>query len=198
MPNWVFNSMTINSTPERCAEIKKKLHESDEQVISFNRILPRPAEEEDNWYNWNIATWGTKWDACHPEIIEDANGRLRYRFDTAWSPPMGVLEAFVNAHPDLDIDYSYEEEQGWGGEMTIRKGELTKHDQYDVPSTHVEINERGHGCYCTDTEAAFADCFYEQAKENGVVDPVVLEAIKGLGADWSGTLDELIEAAKRL
>ena len=198
MPNWVYNRFTINAPAERCAQIKEELFESSEQPISFGKILPRPPDKEDDWYNWNIATWGTKWDACRAEIVEEADSTLGYGFSTAWSPPMPVLEAFAATHPDIDFDFSYEEEQGWGGVIEVRQGELVKHDTYDAPDSHAEMLERGNECFCSVTEAPFHDCFYEQAKERGLTDPQVLEAVKGLGPDWSDDLDSLIEAARRL
>ena len=203
MPNWVYNNVTITATPERCAEIKKTLHHYDEgnneTVLSFQKIVPRPPEEDGDWYNWNISHWDTKWDACEPDITVDEGGQLGYAFRTAWSPPMRIIEEFVNANPDVDLHYRYEEEQGWGGNLEVKQGALIKHDQYDVPGSHVELVERSGSCYCESGEQPyFDDCYFEQAKEIGITDPHILEAVKGLGSDWSGTFDELIEASKRL
>lgn len=201
MPNWVYNRLTITAPQKRCQEIKKLLHHRDdedrESPLSFQTVIPRPAEEQD-WYNWNVANWGTKWDACEAWLEEEAEGTLTYRFDTAWSPPFPIIEKFVNTNPDVDLDYHYEEEQGWGGHIEVRQGELVKHEQYDVPDSHAEMQRRGNDCHCTPDEPVFDDCLFEQAKSQGVTDPHVLEAVKGLGSGWSGGLDELIEAAKRL
>lgn len=202
MPNWVYNSITITAAPARCEEIKKKLRRRDEegheQVLSFDTVIPRPADVSD-WYNWNIGNWDTKWDACEPHVDDDGNGVLKYTFRTAWSPPMSVIEAFATTNTDVDIEYHYEEEQGWGGNITVSKGVLVKHEQYDIPESHAELVERHGACYCENGEQTyFDDCFYQQAKENGVNDPFVLEAVKGLGSGWSGTLEDLLEAAKRL
>jgi hypothetical protein len=202
MPNWVYNNVIITATPERCEEIKKSLHHRDEegheQVLSFQNIVPRPAEETD-WYNWNISHWDTKWDARDPYMEDAGNGVLRYAFSTAWSPPLAVLEAFVTKHDDVDIEYDYQEEQGWGGNLTVHKGTLIKHEEYDIPHSHEEIVKRQGNCYCDNGEQPyFDDCFYQLAKERGVTDPHVLEAVKGLGSGWSGTIEELIEAAKHL
>lgn len=199
MPNWVYNRFEITAPAERLKEIKDTLFRSDEQPISFEKIVPRPAEHDDDWYNWNITHWGTKWDACDA-VVQDTVGdsMLSYQFATAWAPPVNVLEAFVNAHPDVDVDFFYEEEQGWGGSFKVRKGELVEKDEYDVPDTHAEVVRRQGTCFCSVDEPMFPDCLFEQAKERGVTDPQVLEAIKGLGPGWSDSLDELIEAAHHL
>lgn len=202
MPNWVYNDVTIKASAQRCAEIKDALHYqegSESTVLSFQKIVPRPPEEDDNWYDWNIANWHTKWDACDPMVTVEDDGTLNYSFRTAWSPPMAVIEKFVDTHPDVDVLYHYQEEQGWGGNIEVCQGKLVKHDQYDIPSSHAEIVERNGWCYCQDgNEAYFADCFYEQAKDQGVNDPNVLDAVKGLGSDWHGTFDELLDASEHL
>ena len=198
MPNWVYNRMTIHASRSQQASIKASVA-GGQEVISFQKIKPRPADQEGDWYNWNIANWGTKWDADDAAIVDETDELVTYAFATAWSPPLGVLEAFVNQHMDLDIDFTYEEEQGWGGVMEIRQGKLVKSDEYDIPDSHAEMLRRGNSCFCSPGDPAwFADCFYEQAKERGVVDANVLEAVKGLGAGWSGDLDELIHAAQHL
>lgn len=206
MPNWVHNRLDIHCGDQRRSEIREHLKppsDSDEyapdDALTFQALIPRPAEMNDDWYNWNIANWDTKWDACEPHVEDNGNGKLRYTFNTAWSPPMAVIEAFATKNDDVDIEYQYEEEQGWGGNLTVSKGTLVKHDQYDIPDSHADLMERHGHCYCENGEQSyFDDCFYHQAKESGVEDPHILEAVKGLGSGWSGTLEELLHAAERL
>jgi hypothetical protein len=42
-----------------------------------------------NWYDWNCANWGVKWDASCGEggIIEQTENLIKVGFDTAWGPP---------------------------------------------------------------------------------------------------------------
>ena len=40
-----------------------------------------------DWYNWSIHNWGTKWDACNSHIESDDEDYIFITFDTAWSPP---------------------------------------------------------------------------------------------------------------
>jgi hypothetical protein len=48
-----------------------------------------------NWYDWNVANWGTKWDVNNDgntvSVDEGATGVEIY-FNTAWSPPLGFYE----------------------------------------------------------------------------------------------------------
>ena len=49
-----------------------------------------------NWYDWNCANWGTKWDAYDIEIVsehyEGDTAELSLTFDTAWAPPIAFYE----------------------------------------------------------------------------------------------------------
>ena len=70
-----------------------------------------------NWYDWCVANWGTKWnaggdnDAMQVDYDEDVNnqGIALFQFDTAWAPPLGVLEKLMETHPELSIECRYHE-----------------------------------------------------------------------------------------
>ncbi len=61
----------------------------------------------DNWYDWSIEHWGTKWDAydCQGSPQE---GTLI--FFTAWNPPDEIIKALCKKYPNSDLDWFYEEE----------------------------------------------------------------------------------------
>jgi len=44
----------------------------------------------DTWYDWCCENWGTKWNACEVYVDEDS-----ISFQTAWSVPDPILEAFA-------------------------------------------------------------------------------------------------------
>jgi hypothetical protein len=60
----------------------------------------------DNWYNWNIDNWGTKWD-CYSHI-EVEEGEVH--FDTAWSTPMRALMMLSRMFDDITIEVKYADE----------------------------------------------------------------------------------------
>jgi hypothetical protein len=70
-----------------------------------------------NWYDWCVNNWGTKWnaggdnDAMQVDYDEDVNdqGTALFQFDTAWAPPLGVLEKLMDTHPELSIECRYSE-----------------------------------------------------------------------------------------
>ena len=70
-----------------------------------------------NWYDWCVNNWGTKWNAggdnddMQVDYDEDVGnqGIALFQFDTAWAPPLGVLEKLMETHPELSIECRYHE-----------------------------------------------------------------------------------------
>lgn len=77
-------------------------------------------------YEWCIANWGTKWGFYEVEVLEGdpAQGRLEYTFQTAWSPPIPVVEAMAKRFPSLvfALDY-FEGGEGFMGSCLYQNGE---------------------------------------------------------------------------
>lgn len=84
-----------------------------------------------DWYDWSIANWGTKWNACDTYI----KGNV-IEFDTAWSPVPKVIERLSKMYPDLEIDYLYAEEQMGvsTGHFIFKNGQTCgqAYEDYDV------------------------------------------------------------------
>jgi hypothetical protein len=63
-----------------------------------------------NWYDWNIANWGTKWDASDAEIVlEHYDGdiaELTVVFDTAWAPPTEFYNELVEQGFEVSAMYN--------------------------------------------------------------------------------------------
>ncbi len=125
MPNWCLNSLRVSGSD--LSAFRKWLGEDG---FKLNKILPLPAELEgttspnrdsnsesakalrqkygaDNWYDWNIQNWGTKWDV--DAELEDFGGWLFITFDSAWSPPAGAIIALGKMFPNLTFTLHYHE-----------------------------------------------------------------------------------------
>jgi hypothetical protein len=201
MPNWVFNKLEIRGdeqTLDRLSRTVQSVPADTEQhsPFSFQQIIARPADQEEDWYNWNIQNWGVKWDASDVETMREP-GKLSYRLSTPWSAPFPVLKSLSEQFASVCITHTYEEEQGWGGVMEFNNGVHTEKDSWDIPDSHAEIIRRGGDCYCED-EAYYNDCYSERARNHPDLDTRTREAAVALGVGWSGSYDELIAAASRL
>ena len=93
----------------------------------------------DNWYDWNVRNWGTKWDVAiswneeypETELIDETDTSLCYKFNTAWSPPIPAIEALSAQYPNVEFDLDYEEETGWGGNVIFTDGQGTVLQDYE-------------------------------------------------------------------
>jgi len=137
-------SRIITEKEYKAQEKKRKT----EKIWNAGITLPMSNEfkskyGDDDWYNWALNNWGTKWGCYESET--DPDGKT-LRFTTAWSPlDMSILEEFAKLVPNFL--YSYEEETGWGGWMDFEDGECTQFREYTEPMWDDEktfiINDNG-------------------------------------------------------
>jgi hypothetical protein len=204
MPNWVFCNLSVSGTKEEVetfdADMKKPIpvfardpnntwgHKegvwdmSEGGEFSFwNAVAPSNLEEYftgDNWYGWNSTNWGCKWDAnVQDEDSYDfptGEHQRTYRFDTAWSPPREAFVAMCAKYPTLDFGLSYEEEQGWGGELdSDGEGGVVQSVEYDIPQSHADYVARANEDICTCASEVeqfwFDDCPREDEDESKTI-----------------------------
>jgi len=105
MPNWVRNKLFIHGPSDMVKQCTLDIA-SEDKHISFERILPKPKDIGDGWYDWCIENWSTKWDAS--ETFEDENGSIC--FDTAWSTPEGIICELSEKYPELIFEVQYADE----------------------------------------------------------------------------------------
>ena len=62
----------------------------------------------DNWYDFCVNRWGTKWDIHHQAECERDEDGLGFNgtFDTAWAPPIGVVEQMVELGFEVTLYYN--------------------------------------------------------------------------------------------
>jgi hypothetical protein len=192
MPNWCSNDLEIRGTKEDLEAIKKQVsksyihkgytlkfdpelqewkrtyHEEDtgELVFSFQNIVPMNMdlmkEDNENWYEWRLKNWDTKWDSCEV-LLSERDNSLMYSFDTAWSPPMNVYVELSKQYPrtTLIVNY-YEGGMSFYGMHIIRNGEELSSISGDM--SHLAEIMLGNECYCESLdmseaeEAPYSDC----------------------------------------
>jgi hypothetical protein len=116
-----------------------------------------------NWYSWNNANWGTKWEAGETDTERHGADHFQVRFHTAWSPPYPVIEEASVQFPTLHFTLEWEEEQGFGAETDFTNGVVEELRSWDIPQSHTDYEERDNpdGCVCAyedDQNYWFDDC----------------------------------------
>jgi hypothetical protein len=120
MPNWCNNSITIQGPTETIKQLWEDAR-SGEEFGLLQAMAPMPAELNDttapsdspNWYDWRVNNWGTKWDISDEglEFVdnEDGTAYISGWFDSAWAPPIGAYEKFLDDMDNCSIEASYYE-----------------------------------------------------------------------------------------
>jgi len=221
MPNWVYNGLTIEGSPEsikrlveqmnqpfkkiadnwnpETKEMEKKLYTYPNPVFAFHNIYNHldagisddvymsqpdyslPIQEAvkcltNDWYNFNVREWGTKWDVAvgaddkYPDTYVEGptpNGEnlvVFYNFNTAWSPPMPAIAKLSSQYPTLLFTLSYEEETGWGGECEFLRGEMISQSEYGWKCRECD-NEQEETPWCE-------TCEFDMCPECGYGEPM--------------------------
>ncbi len=128
MPNHVTNILRVSGDPEKVREMFEAI-KSDEiglGSLDFNKVIPMPeyifrgnlgmAEREkygkENWYDWSISNWGTKWNSYGYDPVytpKEFDGE-HIEFQTAWSYPDPLIAALSKQYPDLQFEVIWADE----------------------------------------------------------------------------------------
>lgn len=116
MPNYVANEVTIKGSRIHVQNLLETIRNTESnKCIDFEKIIPMPKEEEDNWYDWRCENWGTKWNACNEPTLEttdnvDGDMIAVIRFETAWATPSKLIEKLSAMFPTVNISVKYADE----------------------------------------------------------------------------------------
>jgi hypothetical protein len=111
MTNWCLNKVLIKVPNNKLLKkLKNALDQetdspnyvqlSDGRIVSegatdlFNQLVPRPPEisEHQNFSEWEIANWGTKWDAKPRDTYWPDKYTVNFEILTALGPPIAFFE----------------------------------------------------------------------------------------------------------
>lgn len=141
MPNWFYFTLNVSGEKKDVQEFVENVKgsekfETEGSEFDFNHFIPQPdnifrenigsdkKKELDaigvpNWYDWNNANWGTKWNAvCDDEMAISVDGfpfEHEYNLRTAWAFPEPVMYAMIEKYPNLDFSIVGEEESNMYG-----------------------------------------------------------------------------------
>ncbi len=87
----------------------------------------------DNWYDWRVCNWGTKWDVY--DIVDNGDGTIQ--FNTAWSSPINALVRLSELYPKVEINLKFADEDiGHNvGEVTLVNGEI---EESNIPKDELD------------------------------------------------------------
>ena len=166
MPNWCNNTITLTGPKAKITEIYNKAKE-DNALLQQLKPMPEalegttsPAPKEgkvqplvdghDNWYDWRVENWGTKWDVDMDGLeLSDDGTTITGWFDSAWAPPIHAYEYFLTDNEDCSISsLYYEGGMDFAGkwedfaDMTVTPGDFTADEMEDPNSGLIyDINE---------------------------------------------------------
>lgn len=123
MPNWCENDLSVSGDKESLALFMKSISGGTE--MDFTQLVPRPAEQEHNWFNWNCINWGTKWAPNEIWISDAQETETSMTFQSAWGPPTELFTAIAKLFPTLDFSLGYSESgMAFCGAVCWTNGEL--------------------------------------------------------------------------
>ena len=95
MPNWCSNTVTfMHDEPAKLKEVAAAFENGD----LFEHFAPAGNDDCSE-------VWGTKWDACGGEIVDQSDDGITLIFDTAWAPPTLFYEAMVEQGFNVEATY---------------------------------------------------------------------------------------------
>lgn len=168
MPNHVYHSITAST--EEGTEILKAMAKHSHGLCGYLEPMPQDLsgttspqripehmtlnEQNDlidkygysDWYSWAHAKWGTKW-GCYDNEMDGDN----YTFTTAWGVfNNSILFKLLEAIPSLE--WSWEEEQGFGEEVEYVDGEQVYFLEWTYPSWSEPIEHEAEDFYFLESD----------------------------------------------
>ena len=138
MPNWCDNQVTITGSKSVIDKIEKIVREEENidlsskekgesmGLLSFMYPMPKELEDTtspsssatkpqpmvdgfDNWYDWRCENWSTKWDVNEFYGVDRQGDTISFGFSSAWAPPIGAYEKFLDKNEDCSLKAYYYE-----------------------------------------------------------------------------------------
>ena len=219
MPNWVDNRVTIKGDVREILKLTTQLnqsysskhtqfdnngmvlvdYEATDPILSFYNVIPHPndstyygdgtSDNQGNWYDWNIANWGAKWNASDVGMSWCPDSKvLVYSFNTAWSPVYEIVGKLSKQYPTLEIEYQWIEEQGYGGISSWSNGVKEAEFDWGIPESHADFERLQRtvpdyygACMCEYTNDDESEYWFDDCPRPAEYkQPDVVKALEGL------------------
>ena len=133
MPNWCDNNITItgpNSVIDKIEKIVKneKYEKPEDGLLEYFYPMPKGLRDTtadgskdkamikkygySNWYDWAVENWSTKWEISEFYGVERTElgideSQISFAFSSAWAPPTGAYEHFIDENSNVSIRATY-------------------------------------------------------------------------------------------
>ena len=144
---WCQNYLSVSFTDQSRIDNFNNFisfNESDGKKLDFNKLIPMPKEIKntktsnsktkqelidkygvDNWYEWSVQYWGTKWNVNSDMIVKKKYTSIKYIFNTALTPPIPWIMKLIDKYPNFNINLEYEEPMmNFGGKIQFNNGKI--------------------------------------------------------------------------
>lgn len=138
-PAKIVSEVELQEWKDKLANCKLKDWEKEYRPISEKESTDLITSYGcNNWYDWNVKNWGTKWDCYDHRGDDDLSAII---FETAWSTPMYVLMELSRLFKDITIEVRYADEDFGSnvGTYTLQGGELVNLYQPDYSKDSVRL-----------------------------------------------------------
>lgn len=132
MPNWCNNSITLRHADSQMVQRAQEALANGRLLQEFipcpqdllDTVAGFPGEDKraaheaqmdrnvalygyKDWYDWNVANWGTKWDIGGDDGLTERvdPNTLRASFDSAWAPPTNAYEKLCALGFEIEAYY---------------------------------------------------------------------------------------------
>ena len=136
MSNYITNVLSVFGEESELANIINSVKPTDDfESENFSIENYYPTGDED-WYNWRIDNWGTKWDAFEVSEYYDDSDNFKIAFFTANATPIGALIKLSELFPNVEVSciYSGDDFGIYCGEYSIKNGEVVNSNHYIKPT----------------------------------------------------------------
>ncbi len=172
MPNWCSNTATINAPKPVIDEIRSILEDQDQDSRLLKWMRPMPKDQEENWYDWCVSNWGTKWDIANAFIGDDTEeDSITFSFDTAWAPPIEAFRHWAQKDGRVTYRLTYMEEgMGFVG-WDAYDGEYFDDDHVsceDDPDRYWEMAEEEFGIEREEEPEPLTEWYEQGVRDKGL------------------------------
>lgn len=120
MPNWCYNSVTIDGFRLDLKELVDKAGKNNppDDNSLLRAFIPMPEEYttiegyNSGGYEWCLNNWGTKWAESSMQMEANVfgdTGQIIYQFDSPWNPPLTGYQKISEMFPRLTFIHYWDE-----------------------------------------------------------------------------------------